>query len=262
MPGHDIPVFLLQPLTPAEVTEFLRHKLGGGGDELFLRVKSDVQLTELLQNPFFLEIITELAMLPNWRVEAQRALLIRDYVARVPQALREEGRMAGPASRSGVMNAFLKELGWKMLRNGVLAADYSMTYEWNLPLSGIPLDEMLKGASAFRHLRSSGLVDEQIEFRHPLLRDYFAAERIRGAVQKGSDLDGATEGHYNATGWRDPVLDDGGAGWDQTPKCHGGVAGKPGLPRPGVRLLEGFRSKPGSPGDRIAGCSFAGRHNE
>ena len=64
---------------------------------------------------------------------------------------------------------------------------------------------MLTGASAFRHLRSSGLAEEPIEFRHPLLRDYFAAERIRGAVQQGNDLDRATDRQYEAAAWRDPV---------------------------------------------------------
>ena len=108
LPLRGIPVFQLQPLTRAEVTEFLHHKLEDGGDELFHRVESDNQLAELLQNPFFLEIITELAMLPGWRVEAQRALLIRDYVAKASAGAAGRGRVAGPASRSGVMNAFLR----------------------------------------------------------------------------------------------------------------------------------------------------------
>ena len=71
-----------------------------------------------------LELIAELApSLAGGALPPSRAVLIRKSVAESRKALRREGRIAGPAGRSGVIEEFLKALGWKMLRAPAPATD-------------------------------------------------------------------------------------------------------------------------------------------
>jgi hypothetical protein len=114
--------------------------------------------------------------------------------------------LAGAGARSGVIEGCLKVLGWKMLRTGVVSANYNCVFEWNLPTAGSDLDAVLRGASMFRLLRSAPEEGTPIEFRHPLFRDYFAAERTAAILDGGSDLHEATEGQYAVPDWREALL--------------------------------------------------------
>ncbi|HVW87493.1 MAG TPA: NACHT domain-containing protein, partial [Bryobacteraceae bacterium] len=133
LPGGRIPAFVLTPLTRAEIETLLVRTLAGKGEGLRSRLASDSALAGLLSNPFLLGLVTELVLnSPEQTLPGNRALLMRASVSRIRPALRQEGRTGGAAARSGVVDEFLKELGWKMLRTGVVSANYSAVYSWNL----------------------------------------------------------------------------------------------------------------------------------
>ncbi|HEX4278513.1 MAG TPA: HEAT repeat domain-containing protein, partial [Bryobacteraceae bacterium] len=201
----------LNPIEPGAVIEIVERRAPDVGVQLPSRMDADPGFAALLQNPFFLDVVLRLsAMSSGGNLPENRALLLRRYVASVPKAILGERQPGKAASRSGVVEAFLKALGYGMLRAGLLSASYfdveSHAQTWNLPVTNtMTLDDLLLGSSEFRHLRSAGIDGEPIEFRHQILRDYFAAERIAAEFQKGRDLDSATESQYPDPAWNDPV---------------------------------------------------------
>jgi HEAT repeat protein len=207
LPGQLIPEFLLQPLQPAEVNDLLSKRLGSQSAPVLVRLSSDEKLAALCRNPFMLELVTGLVQSGSGTLPENRALLIRASVAEAVRALRAEGKLTGAAARSGVVEEFLAALGWKMLRAGRVSARYSSVEPWNLrpPGSRFDLEAVLSAASALRHLASAGNQSAPVEFRHPLLRDYFGAERIAALLEEGNDLDVATDKQYNAPDWSEAV---------------------------------------------------------
>ena len=202
-PVQSLPAFLLEPLQPAEISDLLSKKPGGAS--VLGRLSADEKLAALCSNPFMLELVTGLVQSGSGTLPENRALLIRESVAEAVRALGSQVKLTGAAARSGVVEDFLAALGWKMLRAGRVSARYSSVESWNLPVSGLGLDAVLSAASALRHLASAGNQGAPIEFRHPLLRDYFGAERIAALLDEGNDLDVATDKQYNAPDWSEAV---------------------------------------------------------
>lgn len=205
LPGRSVPVFSLARLKPDEIRDLLIQELGLSGEQAAVTFGSDDKLAALVSNPFYLDLMAKLWNSPGSLPE-NRALLFRESVIEARKSLlQEEGTLVGAAAKSGVVEAFLKSLGWKMLREGVVTSFYNTVYEWNLPLSGHRLDELLIGASRLRLLASAGEQSTPIEFRHPIFRDYFAAERVAELLLRGSDLETATEKEYAVPAWSDVV---------------------------------------------------------
>ena len=207
LPGQPIPEFFLQPLQPAEVNDLLSKKLGAQSAPVLARLSSDEKLAALCRNPFMLELVTGLVQSGSGTLPENRALLIRASVSEAVRALSAQAKLTGAAARSGVVEDFLAALGWRMLRAGRVSARYSAVESWNLrpPGSRFDLDAVLSAASALRHLASAGDHGAPIEFRHPLLRDYFGAERIAALLEEGNDLDAATDKQYNGPDWSEAV---------------------------------------------------------
>jgi HEAT repeat protein len=203
-PGLPIKAFLLSPLTSEDIREMLRHTLQQGSDSLYERLMADSALSDLAGNPFLLHLFSEYTRLsPVGALPESRGLLIREFTTLAVRAMARE-RLA-KAGRAGVLPRFLQALGWELLLNGAVSTDYATVYEWNLPTSGLPLDELLSGASSFRLLRSAALNGEPIEFVHPLFRDYYAAERISTRLQAGENVAQATEGNYGSKEWNEAL---------------------------------------------------------
>jgi hypothetical protein len=196
-----LPVFLLSPLSSNGISELLYQKLGEAGEPLHSQLMTDRRLASLLSNPFMLDLIVKSALtLKGHALPEGRAHLIRESVREGWEALEQEGKLLGTAKRSGVIEKFLERLAWEMLRAGVVSTDYSSAFGWKLPTSGFALDDVLRDASRSRLLRSAQ-DRTPIEFRHPLFRDYFAAERIAVMLAHGSDLDHATGGQFTDADW-------------------------------------------------------------
>jgi HEAT repeat protein len=202
--GLPIKAFLLSPLTSEDIREMLRHTLPQGGDSLYERIVGDSALLDLAGNPFLLHLFSEYTRLsPVGALPESRGLLIREFTTLAVRAMARE--RPADAGRAGVLPRFLQALGWELLLNGAVSADYATVYEWNLPTSGLSLDELLSGASSFRLLRSAALKGEPIEFVHPLFRDYYAAERISTRLQAGDNVAQATEGNYRLKEWNEAL---------------------------------------------------------
>lgn len=205
LPGHSVPVFSLARLTPDEIRELLTQKLDAADGRAADNLSSDRTLAALCSNPFYLDLMARLLNSPGPLPE-NRALLLRQSIAQTRKALSTEGEiLVGAAAKSEVVEAFLKALGWNMLRAGAVSCAYSTADKWNLPLSGCRLDDVMSGASKLRLLASGGEKNTPIEFRHPVFRDYFAAERIAALLEENNDLDFATDKQYSARDWRDAV---------------------------------------------------------
>lgn len=201
---RPIKTFRLLPLTAEDIKELLARKLQEKSGEFYSRLMSDTALAELSGNPFMLGLFSAFAeMSPDSSLPENRAWLMRAFARLVFRVVPRERTVK--AVKAGVLPLFLKALGWEMLRNGVVSADYATTYAWGLPTSGLTLDDLLSGASAFRFLLSPADNGERIEFVHPLFRDYFAAERICSRLEAGDDLGQATEGEGGLPDWREAL---------------------------------------------------------
>lgn len=165
-----------------ELREYLESRFGDSWEEQLARIYATHNLAELAQTPLFLEMITE--TLPALGDKVRRAELYRAYTSKwiSGQTMRRGARLQRDERR-----AFVAELAVKLFRDDRLSCHYTEF----IPL--IKEKFQLSDAAQIDYLQNdvrtctfvTRNANGNYEFRHKSFMEFFVAERIGEALQRG-----------------------------------------------------------------------------
>jgi hypothetical protein len=181
--------FALQGLQGNEIWDYLCVRLGNKGEVLFYdEIFPDMKMWTLVANPLMLWLVGEVARAdPKARLPANRGQLFHVFVKTMPGLRRKEG-VPMPDVPQDVVEAVLRALAFAMQEQHSLPPpDLGKVRDCDLPKVACRLEDVLAMGKAWRFLRSDGQHGEPVEFLHPLFQEYFAADELRGRLERKRD---------------------------------------------------------------------------
>jgi hypothetical protein len=197
--------FVLIPLESDEVGEYLGKALGEKGVALFKeQVASNAKVLSLASNALFLSMIVEISE-RDIKLPRNRGLLFRGFVEAMNLRRLQSGDR--PTISLDIVETAMRALGAETLDRKVSRPGLGELRRWKIPCDGQSLEAVLAEAQKYRFLLSDGSGGTEVEFIHPLLREYFAAEYLNElSVTSESDFNRDIDKRLVDQQWREAII--------------------------------------------------------
>lgn len=191
----------LLPLAAADRDALVAAWIPEQAAALLQRLAGDARLGELSRTPLLLALLCD-ATRGGLEPASTRAALIRASLER--HAIRYAEKVRSDARAPGRVDGWLAALAHGMLRRGALRIDLADAADLVRTAPRAPADpeDSLRHLTKFHLLALIGL--DMVEFVHPLIQEFYAAQHLRGA---GSLPDRRTliREYVNSTLWTEPL---------------------------------------------------------
>jgi HEAT repeat protein/energy-coupling factor transporter ATP-binding protein EcfA2 len=179
----------MQPLTPSQLREFVGESFPEQTEE-FLNQLSD-RLKKLGETPLLLEMLCEVFR-ETGEIPDNLGLVFREFMRRYERNLKEGVRIE---SDRELWKPVLQQLAWVMMQ-GEKPTEFRVAIRFEEAVGAIAqfLEEKEPYAEDFtrrclrdlqkHHLIQVGTNPEELEFRHQLIQEYYAAEALLSRLEK------------------------------------------------------------------------------
>ena len=200
----------MQPLTEEQMREFVRSYLSPEKAEKMLRQLND-RLREFGQTPLLLWMLCGLFQQTE-TIPENLGLVFREFTQGYERYLKDDVRIE---SDKAWWKPVLQQLAWVMMQ-GEKPTEFRVAISQDEAVRAISqfLDRKVPYAEDFarkclrdlqkHHLIQAGTNQEELEFRHQLIQEYYAAEALLEQVRELSDEELKRE-YLNYMKWTEPV---------------------------------------------------------
>lgn len=200
----------MQPLTPSQLREFVGESFPEQTEE-FLNQLSD-RLKELGKTPLLLEMLCEIFRRTG-KIPENLGLVFREFTQHYERNLKEGVRIE---SDRELWKPVLQQLAWVMMHKGE-PTELRGEIERKEAIEAIGqfLNEQFPYSEARKclrdlekyHLIQMGTSQEELEFRHQLIQEYYAAEALSAQLEEFDLEDGKQfkQEFLNFLKWTEPV---------------------------------------------------------
>jgi hypothetical protein len=197
--------FVLIPLGRDEVAEYLGKALGEKGMALFReQVESNAKVLSLASNALFLNMIVEISE-RDIKLPRNRGLLFRGFVKAMNLRRLQSGDQ--PTIPIDIVETAMRALGAATLDRKASRPGLGELRRWKIPCDGQSLEAILAEARKYRFLLSDGSGGTEVEFIHPLFREYFAAEYLNELADTSEpDFKNEVDKRFADQQWREAII--------------------------------------------------------
>lgn len=196
----NIPVFELQPMSNAEIVDFIEKNFSSTCIDLIAELSKHSKLKEICRNPLILYFLCVLSERSPFLIPPNKGLLIRTFI----DSILDRENKKNPLFHKYTFLNYLIAIGLKTRKNKRLSFDKPFLVNI-IDKIAIKLNPIENRIQVIDLLIDAGLLVQngnQLSFTHELYQEYFAAE--------GLLLENSNSSHISAleftTDWEQPLI--------------------------------------------------------